>query len=479
MLRTFALNSLIYGAATILTRGITIFLVPIYTRIFDPGEYGAIDMLTVVAAVVSSVVPLEVVQGIARYLPELETERARRRYASTVLWYAAASYAAFYVLAWISATHVAEFLLGDAGHEGLIRLAAAAMVGNGIFYVVQSQLHWRLRAKAYAATGFVYSVASVTVSVALVVGFQLGVAGVFIGQALGAIVGLAFAWRFTAGYFAREFDVGVLQSLLRFSVPLVPSTIGVVLALYVDRLAINALVGLAAVGIFGVAYRVASLVQLVLIGFQAAITPLIYASHRHAETPRNLERIFRTVAAISLAIWLGLALFAGEVVAVFATARYAEAALVIPLLVPAITLGGSYVFMPGLVIRKRTSVVATINVGAGVLNLLLNFALIPPFGIVGAAAATLLSAGAGFLANAMMSQRAYPVPHRWMRLALGVSGIAVIALLGLAVGSGVPQTVLKGALWVCGLGWLGAVGIVRRDEATSVGRILLRRLRRL
>ena len=78
---------------------------------------------------------------------------------------------------------------------------------------------------------------------------------------------------------------------------------------------------------------------------------------------------------------------------------------------------GSIVNMPGLDIEKKTSVVGFLNLTGAVLNTGLNFALIPHFGIRGSALATLLSSAFVFAGYSVMSQRHYPVPHDWTRLA--------------------------------------------------------------
>ena len=63
-------DSALYIASVFLTRGLNIILLPLYTRILTPSDYGNIDMLYTVAAVVNLVLALEVTQAIARFLPD-------------------------------------------------------------------------------------------------------------------------------------------------------------------------------------------------------------------------------------------------------------------------------------------------------------------------------------------------------------------------------------------------------------------------
>jgi O-antigen/teichoic acid export membrane protein len=468
MLRRFARDSAVYGVASFLSRGVSIFLVPIYTRVLAPADYGAIDIVTIAGGIVASVVPLEIGQAVARFFPDQPDDDAKRGFASTSLLFVVLAYSAFLIAAWVLADPIARLLLGPSYDGWLIRVAAVAMYGTGVFYIIQSQLRWSLRAREYAIAGVVYTIASIGTSVILVVVLRMGVVGVFAGQIAGAIVGVVVSARYAARYYGRSFDTGKLREMLRFSVPLVPSTLGVLVALYVDRLAINALMTLSAVGLFGIGYRIASVPQLVLIGFQTSITPLIYATHRDATTPAELARIFRVFSAIALTLWLGLGLFARDIVSIVTTRDYYEAASVVPLLVPAVLVAGAYVFMPGPAITKRTSQIAAINITGGVLNLFLNLALIPILGIIGAATATLLSSIVAFLLNVVASQRVYPVPHDWPRLlaATGVVG-GIVAGAWLLLPLSVLGFVLKLACLGAGISAIVAFGLVRGHELSS------------
>jgi O-antigen/teichoic acid export membrane protein len=85
-------------------------------------------------------------------------------------------------------------------------------------------------------------------------------------------------------------------------------------------------------------------------------------------------------------------------------------------------------------------------------NVILNFALIPSMGVRGASVATLISAATGFTVGMIASQRLYPVPHRWSRLA-GALAATVLGWVGsfavddMDVGLA-AVLVLKGAIWL-------------------------------
>jgi O-antigen/teichoic acid export membrane protein len=263
---------------------------------------------------------------------------------------------------------------------------------------------------------------------------------------------------------------------------LVPSSIGVFLNGFADRLVLQHARSLTDVGVYGVAFRIATAVTLLLAGFQGATTPLILARYTDPATRDELARIFRVVSAVALTAFLVVSLFADTEVRVLASGAYAHADILVPYLFMSALLFGVYIFAPGLTIAKRTGTLAAISVSAGLLNLGLAIALVPPLGIRGAGIATAASSAWFFALTMFFSQRHYAVPHDWVRL-----GAALTAALGaLLLGRAVIPTGSAHALaaWplvekaiVCLLGsTVIAMLLVRRAEFTLVWRLLRRPL---
>jgi O-antigen/teichoic acid export membrane protein len=257
--------------------------------------------------------------------------------------------------------------------------------------------------------------------------------------------------------------------MLRFSIPLVPSGIGVLVTLYIDRVAIRTLMTIADVGLFGIGYRIASITGLLMVGFQVALTPLIYANYRDPRMPDELATIFRAFVGFAVLIVLGLALFAREILVIVATPTFYPAAAVVPLLAPALLLSSMYVFAPGLAIAKRTGPIAAIHITSALLNTALNLTLIPLLGITGAALATLLSAVFAFGAYMVLSQRHYPVAHDWTRLALAATVGAGCLGVGLTLETAAPWSLpARAGLLVIAAAALLWLGIVRLADLRAL-----------
>lgn len=437
MLKRLLRDSIIYGVSSALSRGVQIILIPVYTRILSPGEYGVVDMVAIFGALVNLTVALEISQGVARYLADAGSESERRNFASTGVIFSVGAYGVFAIVAIVLAAPLADVLFGSDQWESALRIGVVALAISGLFALLQDLLRWRLDPGAYLWASVAYTLGNAGIGIYLVAYAGLGVAGVLWGQVAGAFAGAIVAWSRMAGFIVPSFDTTRLRQMLGYSAPLVLSGVAVFANQFIDRIAVRQLLGIESLGIYGVAARFSSALGLATLALQAAFMPLLYQRYRDPGTPREIARIFRYYCAVMAPALGALALFSPEVIAVFSGAAYRAAQDVLPVLAVASLLTTLYIFAPGTFLEKRTGVVAAINIAAAGVNLALNLILIPALGIRGAALATCCAAAVAFSGFMVSSQRLYPVPHTWRKI--GNAGGLALALVASGVWLGRNQ----------------------------------------
>ena len=454
MVRSFFAHGATYAVAGVLSQGIAFLLFPFFAHVFVPRDYGVIDLLGVLTTLANLTIALEISQGLGRYFAEAQTDEDRAGYASTALWFSVAVYSAFALLVLAFAPGLTDLILGADVDPQVMRVAAGAIWAGGLLYLAQDLLRWQLRPRQFAIVSVATAAVTTGASAIYVLGLDWGVSGAIAGQLTGAAVGGSLAFAYDRHLFRPRFDPARWRAMIAYSLPLVPSSIGVFLNGYADRIAIRSQLGLGDVGLYGVGYRLSLVVGLVLLGFQGALTPLVLARHAEPSTPASLARILRVFCAIGLLVLLLVSTFADELLRILTRPAYYAAEDVVPLVVAAAFLAGMYIFAPGLNIAKRTRPFAVIAATAGLANLGLAFLLVGPLGIRGAALAFLLTAAAGWGSLMAMSQRLYPVPHDWRRLGLAAAAIAgltaAVAPLG-PLWDSVAAAVLKPAIVATGV----------------------------
>jgi O-antigen/teichoic acid export membrane protein len=470
--REFLRDGLIYGGATLLTSLSSILLLSVYTRGLEPAEYGVVEFVTVLQVLIQVLVGLELTQGIARFYGGADTHEEGRRYASTGFWFLVIAYGVACGTLFLAAGAVDAALFRSAVEPGILRAAVVAIYLNVLFYAVRSQLRWELRAKEYAIASLAALVATASLSIYLLLVLRIGLAGVFAALAAGSGTGIVSSLIGLRGTYARIFDTGKLKTMLAFSLPLTVSSLALFAESYSDRFVIRATLGFDDLGVYAAGAKIAAVISLASAGFQLGAAPLIYRNYRRPETPGTLAQLLRFFIGLGLVGVTGLAALSVELLALFATPAYAGAAHIVPLLALATVLASGYIFLPGLTIRNLTSRFAAINISAAVIGITAIGVLAQLFGIIGAAIGALIGASVGFSLHAIFSQRVYPIPLEWWRVALALS----VAVAAIALDSTMSQPgpgSLLGRVLVSAIA-AGAISLVmlRAEDRATIGRML-------
>lgn len=477
MLRAFLSDSVIYAIPAFVSRGISLFLIPLYTNVLSPSDYGALDLFIIFASIVNLTIALEVSQGSARFYVSEKNRVRKILYASSAFWFTVASYVIFLGIMLFLSDWFSELIMGKSEYLLAFKIGIIYIFMNGIFYLVQNQLRWEFRVVDYAILSLTMVFVTSGISVWLAYFLQWGLVGILVGMLSGnAIAVLIGLWLLRAS-FQFKFSSFQLKEMLEFSIPLVFSGIAVWISLYVDRMMIKHFLTIEEVGLYGVGHRIASIASLTMIGFQGALTPLIYAHYQDSNTPKQLEQIFRFFVIFALLIFLFLTLFISNILTIMVTPAFYGSSVVVVFLVPAILLANMYIFSPGISIAKKTHFILWINIAGCMLNIGLNYLFIPIFGIMGAGMATMLSHIAIFTAYTFIGQHYYPIPHNWPRI-LAAVGVAVLIVVIL------PQLALPDAIrWIVNI--IALVGfvlialsleLIKSDEILLAWRLVSQRL---
>lgn len=430
MLKAFVKSSVVYSITAILGRGVALLLLPLYTQVLSPSDYGIVDILDVLANLCYLIVALEVSQGFFRFYPDASSVNERAEYASTAFFFTCFTYTAFLAMGLVFARPIAHVVLEASDSVLVVRLSVISIWLYGPYYLTLLLFRSRLEPLKFAVTNLAMTLVTIGTSIVTVLLLKLGAMGVVLGRLAGHAAGVIIAMYLARRSYRAVLKKEKLLEMLRFSLPLVPSSLGVFGAQYIDRIMVSKLLSLWALGLFGIAYRIASLLSLVIAALANSWTPLVYENYRKPETPDEIAKVFRFYWAMILLVFIGVSLFAHELIRVMAPIEYIKAAEIVPFLAASVVLSHSYVFAPGLAIAKKTKTIATINIAQGLLSLALSLALVPRLDILGAALASSASAGVGFLVNMSLSQRYYFVSHNWYQIAAATLIATSITVVG-------------------------------------------------
>lgn len=483
-LRRLATTGAAYTAASVLSKLIAVALLPLYTRYLTPADYGAAEVMFAAVVSASIVVRFGMIEALLRFYYRAGEDPARVVSASFAAVFWLASAAALIALPF--AGPISEALLNRPAAD-LARISIGGLWALTMFEYMLTLYRLDERARAFFLTTILNVLATIALTVVLVVGAGEGARGLLLGSyAAGAafVLGLIAAqWR----RLSLRPDCELLRRLLRFGLPTMPAELSLYLLNFVDRIIIVRSAGLAAAGLYSLAVKFAQGVNVLVRGFQLAWPPLAYSIRDDGEARRAYAAIVTWfVAGCAFAV-TGMWLLSRWIVRALAAPQFFGSYKAIGLLATAVTLYALYMVLLVILGRTgRTELNLPAAIGALLANVALNLALVPPLGIVGAGIALVASYLVVLALMYGFTQRLFPVPFEWGRLTRVVLTAAALAGLGewLLATDGFGGLAARTALWLAYPLVLLAAGFFSPEERRWLARlrhptVLLARLRAL
>jgi O-antigen/teichoic acid export membrane protein len=447
-LRKLASESLIYGVPGIVLRFLSAFLVPLYTRVFTPAEYGVVGLVSSVQALLALVAMLALDNSTARWYYDTEDAGDRRSTFASWTWTYLAATTATGAAVFVAAGFLSRAFFGSDAYRYAFQLAAVTLPSAVLSSVLI--LWFRVQRRAWAAvlTTIAVSVLTILATVVLVAGFHRGIAGVFLGQLIGNAAAVVIAVIFMRSWLSpRWFRWSRIRSMLGYGLPLIPAGLGYWMINLSDRFFVNQFRTTGEVGLYTVAGGIAAVTYLGTSAFQMAWGPFAFAIHQRPHAKQVFANALLGYSWVACLAASAVSILAPEVIRVLATERYAGASIAVPTLAFSYVMYGAYYIAaigPGIV--KRTQPVGMAVTLAALVNILLNLLLIPSLGIVGAGTSTMLSFALMAAYLFARSQSLYPIPYRF-------APVVGLAICSFVVSTGAER-------WQPSSLWLGVVGKV-------------------
>ena len=413
MLRDLIKEGGLYTIANLLTKGVSLLLIPFYSDYFTQSEYGILAMLGIAGAFSAAFFSFQIYQAVGRFITEKDlTHRQQQEIGSSGFWFNFLSYMIFILLALFFKDQVINLLSEDEKiKDSTYYWALFAVALNGIFNALRVQLKFLRKTKAFSITTFLHAILNIGFILLFALGFDYRIDSVYMAAIVATPVMILFQLYYLRKYIIFYIGKLEVQKLLRFSVPLIPAAMAYLALGFTDRIFIKEISGsLAEVGIYDMAFKFSAIISLIIVSFQSALAPIIYQQHQDEGTQANLGRIMRLFIAVGTLGVLCLAFFSYETLYIFTQPAYYEASVLMPIFYLSVLMTGLGMFSPGLHLKNKTKYIAIIVIFTAIINVALNYWLIPIFELFGAAIATVISTLINNLALFNIAQKLYPIP---------------------------------------------------------------------
>ena len=385
-------NSIVYLSGDLINRSVPFLLLPVLTHYLTPEEYGLISIYLIVITFYNAFIGMNMHMNVTRNFAFVSKAEIAV-FVGCILIIGLVSFIAYFLLTFLGVGFTDEVFSIPGEWLVFVPLICLLMlIGNTTLTVLRNENKPFL----YIALEGVNTLMKLVLTIVLLIVYGSGwysqALGVFFGHLLVAVAGLYYLYR--SDYLNFKLDRVKVRSILGISIPVIPHVVGGVVIAMSDRLFIEHMVGLDAVGIYSVGYMIGMCVVLFSDAFIKAWAPWFYvrmAAGGVFDKQQIVRYTYFYVAAVFLVAMIVTVL--GELLLPFVVAeRYLGASVFILWIALGYAVHGLYkILHPYIVHMAKTAFLSFSTLVAAILNMVFNYLLIGHFGTIGAAYATLLA----------------------------------------------------------------------------------------
>lgn len=421
MMSGFALASLITAMASAL-------VIPLYTRVLTPSEYGTVDVVQTLILIVAAISTL----GVEHTLPALyhtyDYSIAKDKLVKTSIASISLASAGVAIVVGLTSPVLANILLHNHNLWPLILIGCASIWLLPIQSVVMTVLRLQLRPKLYVLISAIGTVTMLLSALIVVVVLNVGPAGVLTSTAVGTFAVVLAGTISLKSSLRSQLDRVIASKMFQLGVRVMPASLLWILLLSLDRLILVRFVPTSELGIYTVANKVANFVLLFSMALFGAWIPVILKRLSDTKNSGNVGPLSEIILVLLLTGVVGVGLYSKDIISLAAPV-YTDSARLIPLLL--IFNGPSIAVYSTLSLAAYTSgkvqYITIATAAALVTNIVANLITIPLLGIQGAANATALSGLVLMSTMWLLTRRERPV--RIMVMPLGVLAIGYLFVI--------------------------------------------------
>ncbi|MCF7859276.1 MAG: polysaccharide biosynthesis C-terminal domain-containing protein [Candidatus Cloacimonetes bacterium] len=453
-------KSIHYFAGNLFNKILLIAFLPIFTHFMVPAEYAVYTNFLIFISFANLIYLMGMQQSIISYFnagPSLEYKYTLIS-SMYILVFVAGVF--FSPLILMNGKAITYLIVRDVGYKNLVPYIVVIIFAECIYGLTLSILNMMERSANYAVLGsiknlillilFLFGTFSNKFTVHTIFLFMMISASV---ASLLAIVNIIKILKNIAegSFQPKIFSFKILRPVLKFGLFMIPGTMAMLILRVMDRYMLTYLSanGLHDAGIYATGYRIGMIMQLL-----ATIVSLVFFPYamRIADQP-EAKKIYRKI--YNYFIWLGsflgilIILYSNEIFAIFIDSKYHEAINIVFVGVISVFLLGVFnILNIGFYIKKSAKNIS-IAVGFGaILNLVMNYFLIPKYGIMGAGIASIAAYLFIVSYNFIKVEKKINIGYNVNYLISSVVLLFALTYINLQIPSGLKFTIYKTLFFV-------------------------------
>ncbi len=421
-LKELTKDTAIYGISTMLGRFLNFILVPFYTNVFAPADYGAVILIYSYIALFNIIFIYGMDAAFLKYAAFKDIGDEKDNFSTPFLSVLFTS-VVFCGLLVLLKNPIAGFVELSLNLTYLISLSALILFFDANSVISFLKLRLERKAKLFSFIKIVSILFNIALNVFLIVKLKWGIEAIFISNLAASILAFLLLIPTLLKNIKFSFHKVLFKRLMKFGLPYLPAGLGMMLVQVIDVPILEKLTDIKTVGIYKANYKLGIFMMLFVNMFQYAWQPFFLTNAKEENAKEIFSKVLTYFTIVGSLMFVLLSLFISDIVKInFAGIsiigiKYWAGLYIVPVILLAYLFNGLYVvFSAGIYIEEK-SIYAPIVAGAGAItNVIANYLLIPYLNIMGAALATLLSYFVMAAGYYIVTQKYYKINYDYYKL---------------------------------------------------------------
>lgn len=429
-------NGLVYGLGNMAVKIIGFLLIPLYTnpKFFSVDDFGIIGLLDISGQVLIAALASSLPQSLTRwYWDKQHRDNQKSIFFMTLAMQVVISLL-FCLLLLPLSSDFSMMIFSKPDWTFSIQLVIISSGLQAINNIINTLLRLQSKSILFTIANFLKLFLVLGLTIYLIAGRKMGVDGIYLAQVAGNLIFIIVLLGYAVKNSKVSFNRMIAREMAVFGIPLVLANVSGVAVNVIDRYSLNSFDMLRYVALYTLAVKVSSVLKLVIVdSIKMTISPLMIKKMDTDDNKRFYSKVLLYSSYVLMFGIIAISLFSLELIKVMTkSAEFWQAYIVIPVLcisVYFVNLKDTIVW--GLFIIKKTRIIGFIVAVASVVTLILNLLLIPLLGMMGAAAATVLSQMFYWYITHYFSQKRYYIPYEYNKIFLILAVGTILSCSGL------------------------------------------------
>ncbi len=412
----------IYGISTIVGRFLNFLLVPFYTNVLKPDQYGIVTTIYAYIAFLNVLYSYGMESAYLRYASSLEIGDKKENFSTPFISIFFTSLL-FSSLIHLFSGKIVDIIDIPQEFSSCIRYSAWILFFDAVCIIPLAHLRLEGKAFIFSTIRVINIIVNVALNILLLLKFKLGVYGIFIS----GLVASAFTFAMLTPVIFKNLSFTFLKNLyaelLKFGLPYIPSGLSAMIIQVIDRPILKALTDDKTVGVYQANYRLGIFMMLFVSMFDYAWRPFFLKNSKRPDAKSIFAKVMTYFVLLASFLFLLISFFIEDLVRIKVLGRYIihpdywGGLGIVPIVLLAYLFNGIYVnLIAGIYIEKKTKYLPYITGAGAISNIIGNYLLIPAIGMYGSAWATFISYFVMAVLLFFIVQRIYPIKYEYGKL---------------------------------------------------------------